>query len=201
MQFEHLVYSIAFAIIIGMIYFHITGRDYSWIIVVCAFIPDGDILAQKILNIYHIPLLIEKPGLPHGLFHTIVFMILFGIILAVLLHTLSIPFFDALFFSVTGIGVHLFEDALVYGNPGYAFLWPFSSETFGLGFFHIISPNGSYIRDFFGIGNTEVLAMGIILGIIAFFIRFFSDVQFCTNLKLSFFIISSFVKGLLTPLQ
>ncbi len=50
MIIEHLVYSIAIAIIFGMIYRRFTGRESSWIIVLSAYTPDVDIIADAILR-------------------------------------------------------------------------------------------------------------------------------------------------------
>ena len=50
MILEHLVYSIAIAIIFGLIYKRITGRESSWIIVLSAYAPDVDIIADAILR-------------------------------------------------------------------------------------------------------------------------------------------------------
>ncbi len=47
MILEHSVYSIAIAIIFGMTYRRITGREYSWIIVLSAYAPDLDITADQ----------------------------------------------------------------------------------------------------------------------------------------------------------
>ena len=50
MILEHSVYSIAIAIIFGMIYRRITGRESSWIIVLSAYAPDVDIIANAVLK-------------------------------------------------------------------------------------------------------------------------------------------------------
>ena len=50
MLFEHWVYSTAIAIIIGMVYYRSTGRDYSWIIIASAYAPDVDMIADPALK-------------------------------------------------------------------------------------------------------------------------------------------------------
>jgi hypothetical protein len=50
MLFEHWIYSTAIAIIAGMIYYRCTGRDYSWIIIVSAYVPDIDLIANVLLK-------------------------------------------------------------------------------------------------------------------------------------------------------
>ena len=130
---EHILYSTALAILVGMVFYNYTGRDSSWIIIVCAWIPDIDFIANRVLTTFGFTLLFEGHRISHGVFHNIAIMVIFGILVAFLLHPLGIRFFDAFFFAVIGFGAHLFEDALVY-DPGYAFLWPLSSKVTGSGF-------------------------------------------------------------------
>lgn len=97
-------------------------------------------------------------------------MVIFGIAMAFLLHPLGIKFFDSLFLSTIGFGVHLFEDALVY-KIGYKFLWPFSSKVLGIGLLTSLADEERYIWDFIGIANREVLIIGMLLLFVAFLIR------------------------------
>jgi hypothetical protein len=159
---EHIFYSGAIAILIGLIFYRYTGRDSSWIIILCAWAPDLDELDYFSLN--------------HGDFHNIAFMVIFSILLAFfLLHFFSIRFFDAFVLSLIGFGVHLFEDAMVY-NPYYSFLWPVSSQRFGFGLFPgALNSNGIYIRDFFGIANIQVLIIGLGVLLLAIIIRTFYE--------------------------
>jgi hypothetical protein len=150
---EHIFYSSAIAILIGMIFYKCTGRDSSWIIILCAWAPDLDLF------------------LHHGAFHNIAFMVIFGIIMAFILRSFGIRFFDAFFFSVIGFGAHLLEDAMVY-DVAYPFLWPFSTNNHGLELFpDVISMRGRYIADFFRIANTEVLIVGLLFLVLAIIIR------------------------------
>jgi membrane-bound metal-dependent hydrolase YbcI (DUF457 family) len=167
---EHIIYSSALAILVGMVFYKYTGRDPSWIIIICAWAPDLDELANPVLRRLGIRLLLDGSSIQHGTFHNITFMIIFGIAVAFLLHPLGIKFFDSLFFSITGFGAHLFEDALVY-KTGYMFLWPFSSEILGIGLLPNAINEENYIRDFFGIANTEVLIIGLLLLLVASLIR------------------------------
>jgi len=167
---EHIIYSAALAILVGMVFYKYTGRDPSWIIIICAWAPDLDVLANPVLRRLGIRLLFNGSTIQHGTFHNIAFMVIFGITVAFLLHPLGIKFFDALFFSLIGFGAHLFEDALVY-NPGYMFLWPFSSQVLGFGLLPNMINEENYARDFFGIANTEVLIIGLLLFLVAFLIR------------------------------
>ena len=150
---EHIFYSGAIAILVGMVFYTYTGRDSSWIIVLCAWAPDLDLF------------------LDHGAFHNITIMIIFGVILAVILQSFGILFVDAFFFSVIGFGAHLLEDAMVF-DAAYPFLWPFSTNNHGLELFpDVISSKGRYIASFFRIANTEILIGGLLFLVFAIIIR------------------------------
>jgi hypothetical protein len=87
----------------------------------------------------------------------------------------GVKFFDAVFFSLIGFGAHLAEDALVY-NPGWKILWPLSSHEIGFGLFPGVT-SGTY-GDFFGIAETEVLIVGLVLLLAAIIIRTWADGSF-----------------------
>jgi len=167
---EHIIYSTAIAIIVGMLYYRYNGRDHSWIIILCAWIPDFDIIAKSALNKLGFIVLFDGQPIHHGTFHTVAMMVIFAIILAFLLHPFGIRFIDSLFFATIGFGAHLFEDALVY-KVGYMYLWPFITENLGIGILPNIISEENYIRDFFRVANTEVLIIGILVLIAAMLIR------------------------------
>ena len=167
---EHIIYSTALAILVGMVFYKYTGRDSSWIIILCAWIPDIDLIANRVLTMSGFTLLFEGHRITHGVFHNIALMVIFGILVAFLLHPFGIRFLDAFFFAVIGFGAHLFEDALVY-KVGYPYLWPFLSEDLGIGLLPNILSEENYIRDFFGIANTGVLIIGLVLLLVAILIR------------------------------
>jgi len=167
---EHIIYSTAFAIIIGMFFYKYTGRDPSWIIIICSWAPDIDIIMDRVLSSFGFTLLFEGHRIVHGDFHNIAVMVIFGILMAFFLYPLGIKFFDGLFFSIIGFGAHLFEDALVWAHL-YRFFWPLSSKAIGLGLLPTMINEEHYIRDFFGIANFEVLIIGLVLLLIAILIR------------------------------
>jgi hypothetical protein len=167
---EHIIYSTAIAIIVGMLYYRYTGRDHSWIIILCAWIPDFDIIAKSALNKLGFIVLFDGQPIHHGTFHTVAMMVIFAILVAFLLHPFGIRFIDSLFFATIGFGAHLFEDALVY-KVGYMYLWPFITENLGIGILPNIISEENYFRDFFLIANTEVLIIGILVLIAAMLIR------------------------------
>ena len=171
---EHIIYSAALAILVGMIFYRFTGRDSSWIIILCAWIPDIDLIANGVLNRFGFTLLFEGHKITHGVFHNIAMMVIFGILVAFLLNPFGIRFFDALFFAVIGFGAHLFEDALVY-KAGYPYLWPFLSKDLGFGLLPNILTEENYFRDFFGIANTYVLIVGLVVLLGAIIIRTYAE--------------------------
>ena len=167
---EHIIYSTAIAILAGMIFYRFTGRDFSWIIILCAWAPDIDFFANRVFTRFGFTLLFEGHRISHGDFHNIAVMVIFGIAVAFLLHPFGVKFFEGFLFSIIGFGAHLFEDALVF-DPGYKFLWPFSSKVLGFGLLPGIISEEYYIRDFFGIANTVVLVIGIVFLLVAIGIR------------------------------
>jgi hypothetical protein len=167
---EHIIYSAALAVLAGMVFYHYTGRDLSWIIILCAWAPDIDFFANIVLHITRLRSLIDGIPVYHGAFHNIAVMVLFGIVMACLLHPFGIKIFDSLFFSIVGFGAHLIEDALVY-DPGYRFLWPLSSKVLGLALLPNMLSEENYVRDFFAIANTEILVIGLVCLLVAIMIR------------------------------
>lgn len=158
MLFEHLVYSTAIAIIFGMIYRGLTGREYSWIIILSAFSPDIDVIANGLLKKAGITLLVYGSPISHGNFHTLAMLAIYAIGVSFLLHPLGIRYVDSFIFSAVGFGAHFVEDAVVY-SQGYPFLWPLTSRRIGFG---ILSGPGGYKADFYGIANAEILKYGLL---------------------------------------
>ncbi|OPX63751.1 MAG: hypothetical protein A4E34_01005 [Methanoregula sp. PtaU1.Bin006] len=166
---EHLVYTAAFAILAGMLSYRSWGRDSSWIVILVSYAPDLDKVMDTILK--RIGLVVTYDGylIHHGTFHTIAAMIVFSLVLAFLLHPLGIRFIDTVVFTIVGFGAHLFEDALVY-PAYYMYLWPLSHAKYGLAWLPT-GPEDVYNAGFFRIANTEVLAIGLFLLILAMVIR------------------------------
>jgi membrane-bound metal-dependent hydrolase YbcI (DUF457 family) len=149
---EHIIYSAALAVIVGMIFSHYTGRDPSWIIIALAFVPDVDVALAEIQewNWVDFPFKIY-----HGDLHNILFLLVFSLLFAAVLRYFGIRFIDGLICSAIGIGAHLFEDFLVY-DPAYAFLWPFTSKIVSWGI--LKGP-----INVLWIANGTVLIIGLIL--------------------------------------
>jgi hypothetical protein len=167
---EHILYSAALAVLVGTVFYTYTGRDRSWIIILCAWAPDIDFFAHSALSWLGFEVFFEGHWITHGTFHNITVMVIFGIVMAFLLHPFGIKFFDSLFFSILGFGAHLVEDALVY-DPGYRFLWPLSSQVLGLAWLPAMLSEEYYVKDFFGIANTQLLIIGLVCLLVAIIIR------------------------------
>jgi len=167
---EHLVYTTAIAVIAGMLAFHYTGRDASWIVILCTYLPDLDKIGDPLLNRIGFTVLFEGHTIHHGTFHTVAAMIIFGVIIAFLLHPFGVRFFDAMIFAIIGSGAHLFEDALVYPS-NYMYFWPFSRERLGLAWLPVGGSEESYSANFFHLANTEVLLIGLVFLLIAILVR------------------------------
>jgi hypothetical protein len=155
MLFEHWIYSTAIAIIVGMIYYKLTGREYSWIIIGSAYVPDIDVVTNAMLKKIGITVLVYGHPIRHGDFHNIAVLLLFAVSIALILQTIGIRFVDSFIFASIGFGAHMFEDALVF-NPAYSFFWPISTQTFGVGILE-------YNRNWHGIADKEVLTIGLLL--------------------------------------
>jgi membrane-bound metal-dependent hydrolase YbcI (DUF457 family) len=165
--FEHLIYSTAIAIIAGMLWYKRTGRDPSWIIIASAYAPDIDVVAGELLKKLDLNILIDGATIKHGDFHNIAFLLLFATAAALVLKLAGMRFWDSFLFAGVGFGAHMFEDALVF-KPFYAFFWPISGQKFGIGLL-------DYKPDLYGIANTDVLIVGVILIVLCGGIRAFYE--------------------------
>ena len=106
MILEHLVYSIAIAIIFGMIYRRITGRESSWIIVLSAYAPDVDIIADAVLRRIGVTVLVYGTPIDHGDFHNLGVLLVYAVAVSFLLHPLGIRFVDSFIFASVGFAAH-----------------------------------------------------------------------------------------------
>jgi hypothetical protein len=155
MLIEHLIYSTALAIFIGMIHYRYFGRDYSWIIIASAYVPDLDMISDFLLKKIGITVQIYGYPIAHGHFHNLAILTLYAISVAFLLHPIGFKFVDSIFFAGIGFAAHLFEDALVF-KDGYPFFWPLVPQHLGIGLVH-------YRPTVYGFADKEVLIIGLIL--------------------------------------
>lgn len=146
-----------------MIYYRAYGRDPSWIIIISAYIPDLDLIATPLFQKFGIEVYFNGHLLHHGDFHTFGSLIVYAAILGLILLPFGIKFFDAFLFGGIGFAAHIFEDSLVYGARDM-YLWPLTTQKIGIEVF-------DYHRDWFGVADTNVLIVGVILFLIAVIIR------------------------------
>ena len=154
---EHVVYSLAAAILLSVLVREVQGT-HLWVIVLGACAPDID----GIIDLVREPLFFTPTSvLPHmtahsRYFHNIAVLVIFALLAGFFLYRYGHPFLLSAACAGFGFATHLFEDALVYAEGG-AFLWPISSEPLGIGLFP------GYSRDFFEVANAEVLTIGLLL--------------------------------------
>lgn len=157
MFIEHVIYSLAAAILVSIFVREVQGT-HLWVIMLGACAPDID----GIIDLIREPLFFTPTTLlPHmtahsRYFHNIAVLLVFSVIVGVLLFRHGQPFLLSAACAGFGFATHLFEDALVYAEGG-AFLWPITSEPLGIGLFP------GYSRDFFEVANAEVLTIGLLL--------------------------------------
>ncbi|MDD1679532.1 MAG: metal-dependent hydrolase [Methanomicrobiales archaeon] len=158
MYLEHIIYSIAFALLAGLVALKHNRKDYSWIIILFTYAPDMDVGIRIGANVSQIFLGIAFPisGALHYLLHTLGALVIFAVIAGLILYAFGIPLLAGFLFSGTAYGIHLFGDFLAY-RPGYSFLWPFSSEPLGIGIF-----GDQYPLNFFRIANSTALLVGLL---------------------------------------
>lgn len=168
MIFEHWIYSTAIAIFIYTIY---RKKECLYIIIGSSYIPDIDNFADNILKKINITVLVYGQPIKHGDFHNILILIIYASLIALLLNTINIKMKDSFILASIGFAAHLFEDALVF-NPGYRFFWPISDQIYGIG---ILGYSYNNSKDLYGIANTEVLIIGIILVMLSICIKYIID--------------------------
>jgi hypothetical protein len=171
MFLEHIVYSSAIALLVGLVAIRLHRRDYSWIIVVFAFAPDVDVMLTLVNGVlrrlFHAGISFPIHTL-HAQLHTLGALAIFTLVLAFVLALLGIPVLTGILYTSLAYGAHLFEDALVY-SQGYPLLWPLYSQNIGIGIL------GPYELDFFGIANVRVLLLGLILLVLAVMVRIYYE--------------------------
>ena len=160
MYIEHLIYSAALAIIIGMAFLRYTGRDQSWIIIFASIVPDTDYLF-KIGCEFFSPL--PSPTFMHGDFHAIPGLIFFSFFIALFFSNAGIKFKHALFFSVVGYSSHLIEDFIVHPPYFNRYLYPFDTTLYGT---KILSDVPDLV-----IANSGTLLIGVMVLCAAIIVR------------------------------
>lgn len=163
MIIEHILYNIAVALIVGLLYTTYTNRDPSWLVAAAAFLPDVDYILQFLWSKLKLGPGILTPY--HGDFHNILAIIVLTIIFSYIVWKYwNIDFIDG--FICIGIGgfTHLLCDMLVYTHV-YELLYPLP---------YITSTTALIIetRKFFGVGDLNIILLGIIFILYCLSIKF-----------------------------
>ena len=127
-------------------------NDYKKFLTSIAGLDEGSVASLSLVACFGKTFPVE---IHHGDLHNVLFLIVFSFLFAGVVSYFGIRFVDGLVCSALGILAHFFEDLLVF-NPAYSFLWPYSPKIFGLG----IMEN---TRNLFGIANSTVLIIGMVL--------------------------------------
>jgi uncharacterized membrane protein len=159
MLVEHLIYSAAIALLIGMIFLRYTGKDPSWIIVVMTVAPDTDYVIREIMLAFNMS---GQFMIYHGSFHNIISLIYISFIVALIFSRIGVSYTSAVICSMIGMFSHFIEDFIVY-PPAYAYFYPFSSIDYGINFI-------PETRDLV-IAGSEVLVVGLVLLVVSMCIK------------------------------
>jgi hypothetical protein len=163
MLLEHLLYSAALAILVGVIFLKYTGKDPTWLIVVMSAAPDIDYPIHMIMKAFNFsyPVMIN-----HGDFHNILSLLFISLCVALVLSKVGMNFVHVLICSMIGYGAHFVEDFIVY-PPAYAYFFPFGTNTYGI---NLIPETGDLI-----VAGSEVLVIGLVLFCLAVGVRMYFD--------------------------
>jgi membrane-bound metal-dependent hydrolase YbcI (DUF457 family) len=165
MYFEHIIYSAAIAIIVGLIFLRYTGRDQAWVIIPISLLPDIDHINNIIWDFGLLPVPQKLvPFLDIGLLHNLMGVAIISVFVVAILSLVKMRFTDAIIYSVIGLTAHLFEDYLVYPAT-YHFLYPLNSVSYGL---NAIPEKVDLI-----IASSQVLIVGLALLAFALCLRYY----------------------------
>jgi hypothetical protein len=162
MRLEHLFFNLAAAIVAGIVYQRMIGRDPTVIIILAAYLPDFDVAVGVVMFLFHrilgTPVLIY-----HGSFHNLPALAAISLGVAFVASRFGIPFRDAGICTAIGYGTHLVCDAVAF-NEVPSLLWPLGPGRTG-------PVPYWYHPDLFGIAQGSVLAIAILLVLLAALLR------------------------------
>lgn len=165
MYFEHIIYSAAIAIIVGLIFLRYTGRDQAWVIIPISLIPDIDHVNNIVWDWGWLPVQQKiVPLFEIGLFHNLMGALILSIPIIVVLLLFKVRFTDAVIYTVIGLAAHMFEDWLVYPAT-YHFLYPINTVAYGL---NIITETADL-----GFAGSQVLLVGLFILVVAICLRYY----------------------------
>jgi membrane-bound metal-dependent hydrolase YbcI (DUF457 family) len=176
MLIEHILYNLSIAIIIGILYNRYTNRNPTWIIVITSWLPDIDYVVQSLwYNIYQCTAILCPIMIRHGDFHNIMVIILLSIIFGYLIYKYcNVLLKDAILCVGIGCIAHLVEDITVYDKT-YRLLYPMSN----IQFYNLNLINES--RNILGIGDSNIIAIGIFILLCFCIIKFMVDGMGCVE--------------------
>ena len=172
---EHVLYSLAVAIIFGTLYERKYGYALPiWIIVACAWAPDADYIIQHICFTYCYN---SRFFIEHGDFHNLFIMLLFAFVAAYLFEKYKNYDFKNTFLCVmVGLTTHMLCDYLVYPSTVYPLSRLFPSIK--LTYVNVIPEMGSW----HGIGEPRLFVGGFILVLLALIVNFiYSESKWITT--------------------
>jgi len=166
--FEHIIWSAAFAILVGTLVERKWGYVLPiWIIWACCSIPDIDYIFQTFMFKVFSALNLNSFVIYHGDFHNIVMIIVLALVFAWALNKyLKIDYNDAFICVFLGSAFHVFCDYIVYTQPFCPISPRFICEIHGLGLF---TETGSW----HGIGEVSIFVAGVAFLLISFCLRFY----------------------------
>lgn len=155
MMAEHILYTIAIILIVGIFYTRFTGKQYYWqILLIGSFLADIDHLNNVLWDAGIVPWTVQVfPLLKLGNFHNVMWMVLLSVCVASILINFKVSFKEGLMFCLAGYGIHLLEDFISY-PPVYQMLYPFTDKYLGI---NIIPETKNLVW-----AGTEVLEVGIV---------------------------------------
>jgi len=162
MRLEHLFFNLAVAIVCGMAYQRLAGRDPSVIIVLAAFLPDLDVVVHAGVHVLE-----RISGISilfyHGSFHNILALAAISLGVAILASRYGIRFWDAAICTAIGYGTHIVCDAVAFNEVPYL-LWPLGPARTG-------PVPYSYSPDLFHLAQGLVLVLAVAIVLLAALVR------------------------------
>lgn len=168
---EHILFTVAIVIMVGVYFTRVTGKAYLWwLIILASFIPDADHINNIVwdLGLLQFPVHI-LPIIKIGIFHNLLWLAIFSVGIAIFFVMIKqATFLDVALFVAFGYALHLIEDFIVY-PPVYQFLYPLSKTEYGWN----ILPETMDL----GWAGTGVLNVGLVLIAFAICICILDKVQ------------------------
>jgi len=163
---EHVLYSLAFAVLVGMMYDFYTTRNPAWIVVFAVLLPDTDMVFR---TVWEVIFPTKIPFIQHGSFHNVLALCVFTVVIGWLVNKYlpTVDRNDAMVCVFLGFLAHLVEDAFVYTEP-FPFFFPFSDMFWNTG---VLIATDDIHWGLTPLASTNVLLFGILVLAAAILIR------------------------------